>query len=832
MLYIRQSTVKRKAQVILLVLASLAVSIFYPLFLATAQSTKVVASEDLGRYWRTTYDILVRPRGARTPIEEKYNLVEANHLSNIWGGITFAQYEAIKGIPDVEVAAPIAMLGYVAVPIPITIPTAFSDPSIKQRVTIDNGVYRIIFDYFDPCRRPFTVYPLLAAVDPEQEAKLVSLDACVIEGDYLGPLDETFEISDWRGVKTRKTAEPGVYATPTPLATVPTMPRTIEQFSYCEIPILLNAHLYTDAYMEVYKTSPNGEEEILHSQRLNFSEQMLDAIKKAGTHLYYPLFPLPQGIEYQEDPPLGKALVLKASPVETRNRPRVGFSSPEAKKAGADARAFIGEGEVAFRGARRGKHYIPVTFRLKGIFDIDKLQHLIGDPNSVPFETYFPPFAVLRYDEEGNPITPVTLKPSLSPYGYLLSPPIALTNMKAAHVLAGEAAISAIRVRVGGTEKLDEAAQAKIEAVASEIYRRTGLDVDIMVGSSPQRILVHIPGDEDAPAIGYVEEYWIKKNVNILIGQTLNKANLAFYAGMLLTCALSMASISFTASLTRTREVGLLKALGWHSRTVFTALLAEALLVGLIAAPLGFSFALGLAKLLDLSLPLKQALLILPLSLTLVLLGSFYPAWNVAGLSPVMAIQRGEVRPKAIGKLSLLSYAARGPLRRPARSLVTLGTVAIFAAFLMLILLAIGASRGYLVGMLLGEHILQRVEGYHYLLIALCSLFSALAVADLVWMNALERWREIGVLKAIGWRSGDVFKAFVLEAAVLGIMGGVLGWAAGTGVFWALYGAVPPSLLWITPVGLAFPTLVSAVAALHPAQRAAQITPARAVRCE
>ena len=66
---------------------------------------------NLNQYWRTTYDILVRPAGTRSPIEEKYGLVGANQLSGIWGGITFDQYEAIKSIPGVEgVAAPIAMM--------------------------------------------------------------------------------------------------------------------------------------------------------------------------------------------------------------------------------------------------------------------------------------------------------------------------------------------------------------------------------------------------------------------------------------------------------------------------------------------------------------------------------------------------------------------------------------------------------------------------------------------------------------------------------------------------------------------------------------------------
>jgi hypothetical protein len=82
------------------------------LVVAASQTRLIVAQQSLNHYWRTTYDILVRPAGVRSPIEEKYGLVEANTLSGIGGGITFSQYEAIKSIPGVEVAAPIAMIGY------------------------------------------------------------------------------------------------------------------------------------------------------------------------------------------------------------------------------------------------------------------------------------------------------------------------------------------------------------------------------------------------------------------------------------------------------------------------------------------------------------------------------------------------------------------------------------------------------------------------------------------------------------------------------------------------------------------------------------------------
>ncbi|HEV2888208.1 MAG TPA: ABC transporter permease [Jatrophihabitans sp.] len=67
------------------------------------------------------YDILVRPAGSRTALEQSQGLVRANFLSGQFGGITLAQWHQIQHLAGVQIAAPIAMVGYVlqSVRIPI-----------------------------------------------------------------------------------------------------------------------------------------------------------------------------------------------------------------------------------------------------------------------------------------------------------------------------------------------------------------------------------------------------------------------------------------------------------------------------------------------------------------------------------------------------------------------------------------------------------------------------------------------------------------------------------------------------------------------------------------
>ncbi|MFI1193141.1 FtsX-like permease family protein [Micromonospora sp. NPDC020750] len=81
------------------------------------------------------YDILVRPKGTRTPLEAERRLVQPNYLSGLFGGITTAQYDQVKAVAGVDVAAPIAMLGYSTAPVPTPLDlTGAVDRSLDRQV--------------------------------------------------------------------------------------------------------------------------------------------------------------------------------------------------------------------------------------------------------------------------------------------------------------------------------------------------------------------------------------------------------------------------------------------------------------------------------------------------------------------------------------------------------------------------------------------------------------------------------------------------------------------------------------------------------------------------
>lgn len=127
----------------------------------------------------------------------------------------------------------------------------------------------------------------------------------------------------------------------------------------------------------------------------------------------------------------------------------------------------------------------------------------------------------------------------------------------------------------------------------------------------------------------------------------------------------------------------------------------------------------------------------------------------------------------------------------------------------------------------------------------------ALAVASLGIINTLvmailERRREIGIMKAIGASNGDVKSIFFYEAGAMGLLGGALGvalgWTIGTVInfgtnFYLQRQQVPPEKFWYVPWWLVagaigFSIIVSLLAGLYPAARAARLDPVQALRHE
>ncbi|MEU3038495.1 ABC transporter permease [Streptomyces griseoaurantiacus] len=108
-------------------------------------------------------------------------------------------------------------------------------------------------------------------------------------------------------------------------------------------------------------------------------------------------------------------------------------------------------------------------------------------------------------------------------------------------------------------------------------------------------------------------------------------------------------------------------------------------------------------------------------------------------------------------------------------------------------------------------------------------------------MLVAQRTREIGLMRAIGSSRRQVNRSVLVEALLLGVVGSVLGVAAGVGIAVGLMkvmGSVGMKLstddltvAWTTPVaGIALGVIVTVLAAYLPARRAGKVSPMAALR--
>jgi len=124
-------------------------------------------------------------------------------------------------------------------------------------------------------------------------------------------------------------------------------------------------------------------------------------------------------------------------------------------------------------------------------------------------------------------------------------------------------------------------------------------------------------------------------------------------------------------------------------------------------------------------------------------------------------------------------------------------------------------------------------------------LVASFGIANTMIMSILERTREIGIMKAIGAEDREIRMIFFVEAAVIGTVGGLIGVL----IAWGIDGLAnrlayrfilkPQGASFIDffslPIYLSvgailFALIVSILAALYPASRAARIDPVRALR--
>jgi putative ABC transport system permease protein len=121
-------------------------------------------------------------------------------------------------------------------------------------------------------------------------------------------------------------------------------------------------------------------------------------------------------------------------------------------------------------------------------------------------------------------------------------------------------------------------------------------------------------------------------------------------------------------------------------------------------------------------------------------------------------------------------------------------------------------------------------------------IVGGVGIMNIMLVSVTERTREIGIRMAVGAKTGDILRQFLVEAVLLSCIGGVIGFALGAaasiGVV-SLINAVSsgqkwkPEISWVAAVlAFLFAAAVGVFFGFYPARRASRLDPIEALRYE
>jgi len=130
----------------------------------------------------------------------------------------------------------------------------------------------------------------------------------------------------------------------------------------------------------------------------------------------------------------------------------------------------------------------------------------------------------------------------------------------------------------------------------------------------------------------------------------------------------------------------------------------------------------------------------------------------------------------------------------------------------------------------------ERLTRFSAVVAAVVLAIGALMIFTTMMGSVIERTKEIGVLRAIGFRRTHIIKGLMIEVAVISLIGGLLGWGTGQLAAWlALPYFAETRVVFEFQPALAVASVVAGlvigtISSFYPIVRASRLDPSEAVR--
>lgn len=800
--YSFRSIKKNKKASSLFILALSTIFIAVPLSLSTIQQMNASIEQNIEEHARGTFDLLIRPEGSQTNVEQQLNLVEENYLSFNKGGIPLAEWESIRNLETVEVAAPVASIGYfTGQNNSIEFAPSLSSMYVEGSMTTTDGVHDYLLaedqnqfhegmflleqdsfdlssvqsseidgvemeiepeDVLDSLNGPFpgsrasyqipAAYYSLFAIDRAEEEKLTGLDLSAFDN----PLDESLTFPH-----TGEIMAGDNYA------------ESVDRF----IPIVhldsggapLTFHLTVDTLNDWSSEDTIAlkdriglpkDEPFYFAENEEVLEELFEELQQYRTdsetiEIDLSKYTLPfkqmQPVfneKGEEDQQIGGYDNIDASGKYYTTKPvaykvadeRLEIEVVDNIEGIPTYRELEEHGEeVDMFQAERGEFlFIPV-----GSYSVDTHEDMLA---SSPLGIYMQSPVTTT---DGTIVTETT-----KPGSFVASPAHGLITLDEAEYFKGEAPIDAIRVRIAGVEGYTEEARIDIEEAAVQIHELGAFQIDMIAGSSPHPMTMDVEG------IGEVTQAWTGLGAAVSISEEWSMAQLIMTSLFILSSIGYIINRFIFRQRTREDEKQLLKDLGWTSSHLRRFYLLENLLLAsisvLIAA--GAIFILFQTQLVEGN---AYVYLVVMLAVTV-------------GLMFLQTIWMNRKRNKLSGlkgdRMWFRNlYYYKGLIGVAVLQLVFVTSVTLFVASSLSATMAATSITN--LGVFINDHLFMSL----IIMITAALILAVITVIETTSAFLIIRKEEWNTLRDIGWKRQDVYRLCMKESSVWTVTSILLG---------------------------------------------------------
>lgn len=789
----------------LMVLALVLVFSSLPISITSLQHAHRQVESDITYYSRGSYDLLVRSKENIHPLEEQLGIVPENYIGFGNGGISIEQWNNIKNREDIEIAAPVASLGYFpGINSNMSVyPPETSTRYLAQFYTFD-GVHQYPYgkeyacihlestikqypfqsltndeDSLNQCydggRTQFLMPPtfhLLVGIDPEQEERLTGISFNGIHPESMkvgwGTLWKNDYIPHAKVVPILEVkSDPVSLGVNVQVDTLDLSLEEIQQF---------RKDLKLDVFDEKTNTVPDYYTfrfyEPVYTELLNKLLTM-----KALDHKSYsvPIGEYIQAFDQSKYSPF----LTKEGKIESLLNEQIGMF--EEGYHATTKTSYLGlhyqAGHVTYelddhkvkikkirddqgipiyremiqkgKEVERHEDYEDISVVIDPVGEVEVGEHREKLASS-PLGIY--QFAPVYFVGDGKE-KKKKMMPTVSPGSFVSPPAQGVTNMEGAAIIKGNRPIDAIRVKVAGLDGYTEEAKEKIEKVAKEI-EQMGLHVTIVAGASPKKLQVDVEG------IGLVEESWTTLGAAGTIVSEWSATNLILGVLFILVAFIYIWNRMIFWQVSKQSEWILFSHLGWNRNHIFRLSRLEIISVLFVSFIISIPTLWSVQKGMELPSTIYIWHPIMLAVMLLFMIISIY--WKIKGIE-----KRNENRN--------ISWAIRNKHHFLVIKNILYYAKYIRSSFLQLLLVSALSSFVYVSltetvnrtnTTLLGQFINTQISSWHVVLIIIAYLLAFFTLAESLMSMVKVREKELAIFKAIGWKKSHILKLHLKEVMI------------------------------------------------------------------